>query len=101
MNWRESLLLARQDSFLTLLNETADAEQRTANIVNADTHSCLTLFPERCPLCTQETCIIFPSANIVFDSGRCPQRSVYRRNLFITHEHLDHMGGIPFHICTR
>lgn len=48
-----------------------------------------------------ETCIIFPSANIVFDSGRCPQRSVFRRNLFITHEHLDHMGGIPFHICTR
>ncbi|DBA82948.1 hypothetical protein WJX77_000874 [Trebouxia sp. C0004] len=49
----------------------------------------------------QETCIIFPSANIVFDSGRCPQRSVYRQNLFITHEHLDHMGGIPFHISTR
>lgn len=53
-------------------------------------------------LCSvQETCIVWPSANIVFDSGRCPQRSVYRRNLFITHAHLDHIGGIAMHICSR
>lgn len=49
----------------------------------------------------QETCIILPSLNLAFDSGRCPQRSVYRRKLFLSHEHLDHMGGIPFHICSR
>lgn len=49
----------------------------------------------------QETCIILPSANLVFDSGRCPQRSVPRGKLFLTHEHLDHMGGIPAHICSR
>jgi len=49
----------------------------------------------------QETCIILPQFNVVFDTGRCPQRSVFQRHVFISHAHLDHIGGLAHHICTR
>ena len=44
---------------------------------------------------------MLPSANVVFDMGRCPQRSVFARNVLITHCHLDHFGGLPHHIASR
>ena len=44
---------------------------------------------------------MLPSANVVFDTGRCPQRSVFARNVLITHCHLDHLGGLPHHIASR
>lgn len=49
----------------------------------------------------QETCIILPRHNSAFDSGRCPQRAVYQENLFISHCHIDHMGGIAAHASSR
>ena len=44
---------------------------------------------------------MLPSADVVFDTGRCPQRSVFARNVLITHCHLDHLGGLPHHIASR
>ena len=50
---------------------------------------------------SQETCIILPQFDVVFDTGRCPQRSVFQRHVLISHAHLDHIGGLAHHICTR
>ena len=44
---------------------------------------------------------MLPSADVVFDTGRCPQRSVFARNVLITHCHMDHLGGLALHIASR
>ena len=49
----------------------------------------------------QETCICVPSLRVVFDVGRCPQRACCLENLFLTHTHLDHVGGIANYVGTR
>eukprot|EP00898_Chlorokybus_atmophyticus_P003061 jgi/Chlat1/3756/Chrsp259S03900 len=49
----------------------------------------------------QETSIILPQLKVVFDSGRCPQRSVYQPNMLVSHGHMDHSGGVPFYVATR
>lgn len=38
-----------------------------------------------------ETCIIFPTLNLSFDIGRCPQRAISQDFLFISHAHMDHI----------
>ncbi|KAE8801923.1 nuclear ribonuclease Z [Hordeum vulgare] len=48
-----------------------------------------------------ETCVIFPTLSLAFDIGRCPQRAVSQDFLFISHAHLDHIGGLPMYVATR
>ncbi|KAL6183143.1 hypothetical protein ACLB2K_044554 [Fragaria x ananassa] len=49
----------------------------------------------------QETCVIFPSLKLSFDIGRCPQRAIAQDFLFISHAHMDHIGGLPMYVATR
>ncbi|KAF3527732.1 hypothetical protein DY000_02043111 [Brassica cretica] len=48
-----------------------------------------------------ETCIMFPSLRLAFDIGRCLHRAISQDFLFISHSHMDHIGGLPMYVVTR
>ncbi|CAM6098128.1 unnamed protein product [Calypogeia fissa] len=49
----------------------------------------------------QETCVMVPGMRWAFDIGRCPQRAISQDFLFISHAHMDHIGGIAMYVATR
>lgn len=48
-----------------------------------------------------DTCIYFPNWDLCFDIGSCPQHATKASNIFVTHSHIDHLGGIARHCGTR
>ncbi|KAI4319127.1 hypothetical protein MLD38_032764 [Melastoma candidum] len=48
-----------------------------------------------------ETCVILPSLKLAFDIGRCPQRAISQDFLFISHAHMDHIGGVAMYVASR
>jgi len=42
-----------------------------------------------------------PQFKVAFDIGRCPQRAVYQDTVLISHSHMDHIGGLNFHVASR
>ena len=48
-----------------------------------------------------ETSIDLPAWRCAVDLGRSPARLLPRRHVFLTHAHLDHLGGIAHHCATR
>ncbi|PPD73592.1 hypothetical protein GOBAR_DD29481 [Gossypium barbadense] len=47
-----------------------------------------------------ETCVIVPELKSAFDIGRCPSRAIHQNFVFITHAHLDHIGGLCNVCCS-
>jgi ribonuclease Z len=48
-----------------------------------------------------ETCVIASEHRLAFDIGRCPKPAVACSVVAFTHLHIDHVGGLAFHVATR
>lgn len=42
-----------------------------------------------------------PQLKLIFDTGRCPRRAPYQQTVLLSHAHMDHVGGLHFHVSTR
>ncbi|RCV04572.1 hypothetical protein SETIT_1G010800v2 [Setaria italica] len=49
----------------------------------------------------KETCVIFPTLSLAFDIGMCPQQAISQEFLFVSHGHLDHIGGLHIYVAAR
>lgn len=48
-----------------------------------------------------ETCIEVPGWDLCLDIGRCPDSAVRRSRVLLTHGHMDHAAGLPYHAAMR
>lgn len=48
-----------------------------------------------------ETCIEVPLHKLAFDIGRCPDTALRRSTVLVTHAHIDHLAGLPWHAAMR
>ena len=48
-----------------------------------------------------ETCIEVPRFRLAFDIGRCPDSALKCETVLVTHAHIDHMAGLPWHAAMR
>jgi ribonuclease Z len=48
-----------------------------------------------------ETCIEVPGWDLCLDIGRCPDAAVRRSRILLTHGHIDHAAGLPYHAAMR
>ncbi|MEZ6017692.1 MAG: MBL fold metallo-hydrolase [Planctomycetota bacterium] len=48
-----------------------------------------------------ESALIVPAYKVAVDLGRGGDQVVQRRNVFLTHAHIDHLGGIAHHVGLR
>ncbi|CAM0953715.1 unnamed protein product [Alopecurus aequalis] len=49
----------------------------------------------------KETCVIFPTLSLAFDIGLGPERAFAQEFLFVSHGHLDHIGGLAVYVSAR
>ncbi len=49
----------------------------------------------------EESVIIAPELDCVFDIGKCPREALTVNHLLLTHGHMDHSAGLPYYFAQR
>jgi ribonuclease Z len=49
----------------------------------------------------EETVIVVPEFDCVFDIGKCPREALTVNHVLLTHGHADHVAGIPYYFAQR
>jgi len=49
----------------------------------------------------EETVIIVPELDCVFDIGKCPREALTVNHVLLSHGHLDHAAGVPYYFAQR
>lgn len=47
------------------------------------------------------TYVMVDGVDAVFDLGHCPTKALVKSNVFLSHVHADHMGGVPAYVARR
>ena len=47
----------------------------------------------------EETVVIVPELDAVFDIGKCPKEALNVNHVFLTHGHMDHAAGLPYYFA--
>ncbi|MBS3733618.1 MAG: MBL fold metallo-hydrolase [Phycisphaerae bacterium] len=49
----------------------------------------------------EESVVVAPELDVVFDIGRCPREALAVNHLLLTHGHADHVAGLPYYFAQR
>ena len=49
----------------------------------------------------EETVIIVPELDCVFDIGKCPRQALTVNHVLLSHGHMDHVAGLPYYFAQR